>query len=147
MKAVLLPAAAFALAAILARSEEPARGPAAKLLGTWTIASGEKDGQKEPAERLKGTEVQITKDTIIVTGRDAAHSYKASYKLDLKHRPHAITMKALDGPDKGKPALGIFQLEGDTLKLCYALPGERSPEDFTTRPGSRHMLFILKRAK
>jgi uncharacterized protein (TIGR03067 family) len=148
MKTLWVPALAGVLVgATLSRPEEGAKGVAAKLVGTWEVVTGEKGGQKEPAERIKGTEVQFTRETIVVTTKNAARAFRASYKLGLERKPYAITMKALDGPDKGKAALGVFELDGNNLKLCYALPGEKAPEDFTTRPGSSRLLFTMRRAK
>ena len=136
------------LAGAPARPQEPeARGIAGKLLGTWNIVAGEVGGKKEPPERIKDTTVEFTRDRVVVTNKDATRTYRATYKLDLKHKPYAIVMKAEGGADKGKVAQGIFRLESDQLTMCYALPGSAAPTEFRTAPGDRRMLFFLRRAK
>jgi uncharacterized protein (TIGR03067 family) len=148
MNTICLPALAVLLLAGVPeqKSAEP-RGVAEKILGTWNIVAGEKEGKKEPAERLRGREVRITRDRIVVTNKDASKTFTATYKLGLKTKPYAIVMKALGGNDKGLAAQGIFRLEGDRLTICYALPGTRAPDQFRTAPGDRRLLFVLQRAK
>ena len=50
------------------------------------------------------------------------------------------------GPDKGKTSRGIYSLEGDTLRIAYAGPGEERPKDFTTAKDTKQMSWTLKRA-
>ena len=45
-------------------------------------------------------------------------------------------MTVVKGQGKGQTVLGIYALEGETLKLCYALPGRERPKTFTTAEGS-----------
>src|SRR5262245_6352710 len=46
-------------------AEKPAAGKA--LVGGYEIVSGEKDGKPEPEERVKGSTVLFTEDTVTVT--------------------------------------------------------------------------------
>ena len=57
-----------------------------KLEGDYTIVSGEKFGQKEPEERIKGTMVHITADKISVTDKDKKETFVASYTVDTDHQ-------------------------------------------------------------
>jgi len=41
----------------------------------------------------------------------------------------------------------IYELEGDTYKVCMALEGHPRPTEFVTRPGNGHVFEILKREK
>jgi uncharacterized protein (TIGR03067 family) len=130
-----------------ALSKDEAGSDSGKVVGKWTIVTGEKEGQKEPPERIKGTMVEITKDTITVTDPSNKRTYEATYKLDTSKKPWVITMTALNGPDKGKTAHGIMKMEGDNLWLCYALPRERVPASFSTQKGSGDLMFVMHRAK
>ena len=58
-----------------------------------------------------------------------------------------INMIATEGENKGKPAQGIYALDGDMLKICYTLPGKDRPTAFDSKPGSAATLVIWKRAK
>ena len=52
-----------------------------------------------------------------------------------------------EGPGKGKTMLGIYELTGDTYKVCFALPGGERPKEFASKPGSKTMLIVMKREK
>ena len=42
---------------------------------------------------------------------------------------------------------GIYALDGDDLKICFAPPGEKRPTEFVTQGGSSEQLVVLKRDK
>jgi uncharacterized protein (TIGR03067 family) len=144
-----LAAVVLALAAVRAEERAPAGdkgkpGPGA-LVGAYTIVSGEHEGKKEPPERIKGTTVLITRDTITVTDRTKKKAYVASYKLDTGSTPWKITMTSMEAPTKGEVARGLIAKEGDTVKLIYALPGGAQPKDFKTK--DKQMLFVMRPLK
>ena len=52
-----------------------------------------------------------------------------------------------EGANKGKMQLGIYELDGDTVKFCFAAPGKDRPTDFTTKPGDTRVLSVWKKEK
>jgi len=58
-----------------------------------------------------------------------------------------IDITAPEGEQAGKTSKGIYHLEGDTLKMCYAVPDKDRPKDFESKPGSGLTLVIWKRSK
>jgi hypothetical protein len=44
-------------------------------------------------------------------------------------------------------ALGIYHLVGDTYTACIGCPGAEWPSEFASRPGSGHVLEVLRRQK
>ncbi len=42
--------------------------------------------------------------------------------------------------------LGIYELEGDRYKVCFAPPGKARPDDFTSKPGTGYILQVWQRA-
>ena len=115
-----------------------------KLEGDYTIVSGEKFGQKEPEERIKGTMVHISADKISVTDKDKKETFVASYTVDTTIKPHLVTMIAL-APKKGVVAKGLIEKEGDTVRLIYALPDGDLPKEFMTK--DKQLLFVMKSVK
>ena len=52
-----------------------------------------------------------------------------------------------DGPTKGKTQLGIYEVDGDTFRSCFASPGAERPTDFSSKPGEARTVSIWKREK
>jgi uncharacterized protein (TIGR03067 family) len=50
-----------------------------------------------------------------------------------------------EGPNKGKTFLAIYELTGDSLKICYDLEGKTRPTEFRTNPGTQLFLVLYKR--
>jgi uncharacterized protein (TIGR03067 family) len=72
---------------------------------------------------------------------------KGTLKLDATKNPKTIDALP-DGPaGKMGPILGIYEIDGDTLKLCFAAPGMERPKDFTCKAGSGHTLTVWMREK
>ena len=51
------------------------------------------------------------------------------------------------GSDKGQTELGIYQFDGDTVKLCINEKGKDRPKEFTTAADNQQNLVVLKRQK
>jgi len=118
-------------------------GKTASLMGVYTIVSGEEDGKPAPADHFRGSKVTITADSITATDRSRKEFFACAYKLDTSTRPWTISMT---GPSpKKEKSVGIVEVEGNTLKLCYALPGADKPTAFKTR--EKQHLFVLEREK
>jgi uncharacterized protein (TIGR03067 family) len=134
--------ATLLVAVAQARTDDKKEGDT-KLEGTYTIVSGEKEGKPEPEERIKGTMVRFTADTITVTDKEKKETYVAGYKLDTSRKPWVITMTS-QSPVKGEVAKGLIEKDGDTVKLIYAEPGGEAPTDFKTK--NKQLMFVMKAA-
>jgi uncharacterized protein (TIGR03067 family) len=83
-----------------------------KIQGTWTVVSAEDSGTTTPEADLKNLTWVITKDKITYKVRDRTTEWL--YKLDPTQKT-----KALDLTERGRTALGIYELEGDRLAVCF----------------------------
>jgi uncharacterized protein (TIGR03067 family) len=70
-----------------------------------------------------------------------------TYKLDPSKKPAEIDLSPTAGEIKGKVFPGIYELDGDSLKLCRNQPGQKRPNEFVSNKGSDEVLLILKRVK
>ena len=113
------------------------------LVGRYAIVGGEKEGVKEPEERIKGTTVTFTKDTVVVADKDKKEIYSASYKLNATTNPCDITMTSRVESSGGEIARGLIQKEGDTVRLIYALPTGEIPASFKTK--EKQLMFVMKK--
>jgi uncharacterized protein (TIGR03067 family) len=73
--------------------------------------------------------------------------FKAKVTIDPTKKPKAIDYEMTEGPTKGKTHLGIYELDGDTVKFCFAAPGKDRPADFTSKEGSERTLSVWKKDK
>jgi uncharacterized protein (TIGR03067 family) len=113
------------------------------LVGRYVIVGGEKEGAKEPENRIDGTIVTFTKETVVVADKDKKEIYSASYKLNATTNPSDITMTSRVESSAGQIARGLIQKEGDILRLIYALPTGETPATFKTK--EKQLMFVMKR--
>jgi len=145
-----LVAAAVTLVAADAPKPEAAKAHLARLQGTWRLVSLEANGQKVPDKEIKDVIRTINGDKYEVT-RGGKPAGKGSLTLDPTTSPKAMdaesTIRGQDGSTKTAKILGIYELDDDTLKTCFADPGKDRPTAFATKAGSGHRLFVWKREK
>jgi internalin A len=139
---ILLALTAGTLVGADAAPGEAAKKEQAKLQGTWTVASAERDGKPDPA---------LAKAKVVIAGdkfsRTSPGGQKAEGTLKLDPAKKTLDATLTDGPDKGKTLEGTYALEGDTLKICYGAPGKPRPAELTSKPGSGHLLLVLHKEK
>jgi len=63
--------------------------------------------------------------------------------LTPRPNPKTIDYTLLEGVDKGKVQRGIYNVEGDTLTICYSPPGGERPTAFETKGGDGRTLRRL----
>lgn len=135
---------AVGLVAGVAAADDKAKFDPAKMLGTWTYVSGEKDGNKIPADNLKQGTVEISKDNIMLKSPDG--KYVIKYRVEATKTPARLDMEITEGPQGvGSKAEGIVALDGGQLKICYPPMGGAAPKDFSAKAGSGLHLFVLKK--
>jgi uncharacterized protein (TIGR03067 family) len=140
---LIIPAVALLSAADAA--QKPQRD-GDRIQGTWTVTSSEREGKKEPGTEKDPLQLEFAADTFRFL-LPAGARHKQPYKLDPSKKPKTIDW--LDGGKNGpsKPLLGIYELDGDTLKICWGKEGGERPQEFQTKAGTEDWLWILKRTK
>jgi uncharacterized protein (TIGR03067 family) len=128
---------------ILAVAAEPVRAdPAAddlkQLEGTWKVSSAEVAGK--PVKEFMAGPLEFKDGKLL--------GFNATVKLDPTQKPKAITL-VLDN----REWLGIYDLQGDDLKLSLALvePGklkdQKRPTDFDGKSEKPQIVLTCKRQK
>lgn len=110
------------------------------LEGTWVLETGELGGNPLPDD-FKGLKLEMT------NGRYTVQNDHGTYALLSDHKPQAMDITGTEGPNKGRTFLAIYELDGETLKICYDLGGKDRPTEFRTRPGSLQFLAVYHRMK
>jgi len=132
----------------LARAAEKpsATNDLAQLQGTWTMVSGSADGQSMPDEMLKQMK-RVCKGNETTTTMGGQVFMKAKITLDPSRKPKTIDYEMIEGFTKGKKQLGIYEVDGDTFKSCFAAAGAERPKDFTSQPGDMRTSSVWKKEK
>lgn len=112
-----------------------------KLQGSWET-SAVFNGKKAP-----DSTVVIKDSTYAVLDKDGKKVEEGTLKLDPSKKPKAIDSTASEGTDKGQTMLGIYEFDGDTIKICFARVGKDRPKEFVSKEGSDTVLFVMKKMK
>jgi RNA polymerase sigma factor (sigma-70 family) len=120
-----------------------------KLEGTWAITDAAEEGTRATAEhKEKGLgRIVIKGDRMTITTPLAGRT-TFSFSVEPSKSPKLIGLFLLNDKmeeDKQQQVrLGIYELKGDTLTICF---GVDRPDSFEVGPGSKRNLLVLKWAK
>lgn len=122
-----------------------AKNDAKQLQGKWRLVSAIRSGQEYPSEKLKAEEDIVFSGDMVRFLVDEKGAGKITFKLDPTKKPRAIDL--ISSNSDLEPVLGIYEITGDGLKICFRSAGEDRPTEFKSEPNSGNRLFVLKRSK
>jgi uncharacterized protein (TIGR03067 family) len=125
---------------------QAARDELKKLQGTWVCVSLEREGEPIPADALQGS-MAVYEDDRVTLYRDGEVYRKGIVSLDPARSPKRVNTWDIDGPYEDQTNPGIYEIDGDTLKLCFARPGAERPIEFTTKKAPGFLYGVYKRKK
>ena len=135
----------FATAVSLAVNGAGQDAKKAELEGTWKGDTLKKGGQQldEHAKTVRweitGEKITVIEDRLRVQG---------TVTIDSKKSPKTINVEAKGDEERISFVLvGIYALDGDVLKVCYAATKDaKRPKEFKTNSDDQ-VLLVLKRQK
>ena len=145
MKSRLLMIVAVGLLLAAANSQDPAsKKDLEGLQGTWKLVSAMKDGKALPKSKVKKTTIVIKDDTFRFPElAEDATSREGTFKLDATKKPKQMDTTST----KKEVMLGIYELDRDRYKVCFAPAGKPRPSKFASKPGSGHIVQVWERKK
>jgi len=146
------------VAAILTAAQEPSQDHKA-IQGTWLAVEYDQDGKQPPAEILKKMKVVIQADKITIRPRlvvevtpltkdkvkfslDEGKSDESQFKLDPSKKTKVLD---LTWPGETRTTKGMYLLDENTLRICFALGNQNRPKKFPDEPKSGLVRMVLKR--
>jgi len=115
------------------------------LQGIWRPVKAELGGQPMTEAVLKSTSLKLDNGKYEVSV--GGNPDKGAYLLDSSSKPKGMTITGTEGPNSGKTFPTIYELKGDTLRICYDLSGEKRPTEFKSLAGTRLYLVTYNRKK
>ncbi|VTR95127.1 sigma-70 family rna polymerase sigma factor : RNA polymerase sigma factor, sigma-70 family OS=Singulisphaera acidiphila (strain ATCC BAA-1392 / DSM 18658 / VKM B-2454 / MOB10) GN=Sinac_7487 PE=4 SV=1: Sigma70_r2: Sigma70_r4_2 [Gemmata massiliana] len=117
--------------------------------GAWSIVEASASGKHQAIEISKEQVWVFTGDRLVIYYDDKSR-VEMSYEIDPKQKPKAIDLSPVGEREKGYVFKGIYELDGDRLKVYYSrniAPDAKRPERFDPVSEDRGMRsFVLKRA-
>jgi uncharacterized protein (TIGR03067 family) len=104
------------------------------LQGVWVADSYEYKEKPVGDAVLKRTRIIFEGDTLELI-EAAEVGELVTFSLDESTEPKQINLRIAKGPDSGRISMGIYRLNGDFLRICWAAPGQPRPTAFTTLNG------------
>jgi uncharacterized protein (TIGR03067 family) len=141
----------FLVVLVLAAGADGAKEDAAaadlkRMQGNWLVVSMEVDGLKVPDDDAMALFRSVKGDRYTVS-RYRKVVGKGTVKLDATKKPRAIDALPAGASGEAKALLGIYEFEGNKLKLCFARPGMARPTEFSAKEDSGHTLTVWQREK
>jgi uncharacterized protein (TIGR03067 family) len=114
------------------------------MQGRWKHLYSEIDGQAGPEEKTQHMTYHEDQFTVEKDGKVA---HEGKFTLDVTRSPcELVYIYSKSFPIYlGAPRAGIIQIEGNTLKCCFAPLGQPAPQDFNTYPDSQRALSIYQK--
>jgi uncharacterized protein (TIGR03067 family) len=111
----------------------------AKLQGTWTAISAEAGGQPISGHDLTNLRLVFDGDHVTAKGPGPNGGGEGTFELETAATPRRIKITRQEGRNRFAIMDGIYDLDGDRLKICMGEPAENISE-FKSRPGTSILL-------
>ena len=111
--------------------------------GSWTPIKAELGGQPMPDAILKTISLKLADGKYEAMG--GGRPDYGTYSLDTAVQPKSMSVTSTNGPNQGKTFPCIYELNGDTLRICYDLSGTKRPTEFKSVAGTQLYLVTYSR--
>jgi len=145
MKSIILCLLVSSLSVISSFAAEP---PAKSAIeGTWLPIKAELGGQPMDEAVLKTISMNLENGKYHVSV--AGNPDDGTFELQPSTNPKAMVIHGTEGPNKGRAIPAIYDLSGDTLRICYDLSptNAHTPKEFKSSTGTRLYLVTYERKK
>jgi uncharacterized protein (TIGR03067 family) len=140
---------ALVVVGLLVAADEPkgdSKRDLEEMQGEWSMVSGERDGQAIPDEIAHSLK-RIVKGDHFTAKRNDETFGAGTFKIDATKSPKTMDLTLSEGRQAGHAIPAIYELHGDTMRICYGSPDKPRPTEFNAKAGSGQTCSTYKRAK
>jgi len=130
----------LALAATISSAGDSSNDAKA-VQGNWSPVTAELSGQPMPDAVLKTISLKLENGKYEVFVGEFPD--RGTYTINPATR--SMTVTGMEGPNHGKIFPAIYELKGDTLRICYDLSGMKRPTEFKSLAGTKIYLVTYHR--
>jgi uncharacterized protein (TIGR03067 family) len=117
-----------------------------RMQSSWQAILMNQEGEIQPLQgALANLKLIVKGDRRIIKAGETVLS-QAYFRLNPSAEPPMIDVIVTQGGLRGQTMLGIYELVGDRLRVCYASPGRERPRGFAPKAGSGETLQELRRS-
>jgi uncharacterized protein (TIGR03067 family) len=110
----------------------------ASLQGTWELLP------QGPGSAPSNIRLIVEGDRRILKSGDVFIN-QSIYRLNPATTPRSIDVIPTEGALRGALMLGVYALDGDTLRMCLARDGDPRPTGVTTEPEAAPTAMVFRR--
>jgi uncharacterized protein (TIGR03067 family) len=127
------------------KTSETVQQAAEALKGQWLMTKATVNGA--PNSRQAGR-VRYFFDgaSSFIMSNDYAVTLEGDFTIDPGRSPRTIDLVSGNAAAQNR-MYGIYEIEGDTLKLCLSMNANRRPSKFESKRGSGESFYVFKRVK
>ena len=135
----------IALSAVLPLFASDPVNDAKAVQGSWKPVTAELGGEAMPEAVVKSISLKLDNGKYEVFVGDRPD--RGTYTIDAASKPKSMTITGTEWPNHGKTFPAIYELKGDTLRICYDLSGAKRPTEFKSLAGTKLYLVTYNRKK
>lgn len=127
--------------------KNPVKEDTDKLQGNWVAVAYELHGRPVSDEMVQRLAMRLTirKNTWTLHRRD--RDFPMTFRINPTARPKTVDLTIGYGRYQGKSVLAIYELAGDTLKICQAPVGRERPTAFASKISPPIQVMVFQRQK
>jgi len=124
----------------------PAAPEVQKLQGEWTAVSIEENGSTLSPEQVRKRNMKLRFDGYSVT-MVWEFSNQGTFTVDPTAQPKTIDFTIQGRGSRQMQMLGIYDWNGDNLKICFLRPPDVRPGEFRIIPPNEGIIAVFQRSK